>query len=306
MELVVAARGSKLSLKQVEIAMQHLSSRIQGLKYRVLVVKTRGDRIRDKPLYSIGGKGLFEKEVNMAVLDGRADIAVHSMKDLPSEISPELEIAYIPPRDSPREALVPKNTASIEPGTRELGALVDGETIGTSSVRRAALLHYYSKTARVKPIRGNLDTRLKKLDRGDYDYIVVAEAGLQRLGVERPYIPLNPKTFPPAPGQGFIAVVAPRDSLLARAFSKLVDPVTRATATAERAFLATARAGCHVPLGGVALAQGTGLLRFIGVVLSPDGSKAVWIDLKKDLERAEELGREAGEIAYSVYDKILS
>ncbi len=304
MELVVAARGSKLSLRQVEIAMENISSRIPGLRYRVLVVKTRGDIVRDKPLPLIGGKGLFEKEVNKAVIDGRADIAVHSLKDLPSEIDPRLEIVYAPPRGPVNEALVPREGLAVDL-SKPLPRLVAERVVGTSSVRREALLRYYSGSVTVKPIRGNLDTRLSKLDRGDYDFIVVAEAGLARLGVKRRYKKLPVEEFPPAPGQGIIAVVALRDTALAEKLSSLVDPVTKAMLVAERAFLSTASAGCHVPLGGVALPAGTGRLVFTGAVLSPDGSRAVWIKLRRDLEQAEALGREAGEIAYSVSDRLL-
>ena len=301
MELVVAARGSKLSLKQVEIAMQSLAEKLPGLQYRVLVVKTRGDRVQDRPLYAIGGKGLFEKEVNLAVLRGEADIAVHSMKDLPGEIDERLEIVYLPPRGPVNEALVPRQGL---PAPRDLSGL--GGRVGTSSVRRKALLLHYSSNIAVEPIRGNLDTRLRKLDSGLYDYIVVAEAGLRRLGVERPYTRLPVDQFPPAPGQGLIAVVARRDSPLAERLKRLVDPATKAMAVAERSFLRHASAGCHVPLGGVALPTGTGLLKIIAVVLSPDGSKAAWIKLKGDMEKAEGLGAEAGEIAYTLSQRLLA
>jgi len=257
--------------------------------------------VRDKPLYSIGRKGLFEKEVNKAVLDGLADVAVHSLKDLPSDIDPRLEIVYVPPRGSPHEALVPR--AGLEPPVSI--SLIDGGVVGTSSVRRQALLTYYNKNLKVKPIRGNLDTRLRKLDEGGYDYIVVAEVGLERLGVKRPYTRLPLEAFPPAPGQGFIAVVAPRDSRITSELKRLVDRRTWAMVIAERVFLRVAQAGCHVPLGGVSIEYGSDMLKFIGVVLSKDGARAVWFRLSDSLDRAEALGRRAGELAYSLSDRVL-
>lgn len=301
LRLKVASRGSKLSLKQVEIAMSWIRRAIPNLTYEVVIVKTKGDIVTDKPLYAIGSKGLFEKEVNKAILEGKADIAVHSMKDLPSDIDPRLEIVYIPPRDSPNEALVPARGRKPLP----LKDIPKGSIIGTSSVRRRALILHYNPSLNIKVIRGNLDTRLRKLDNEAYDYIVVAEAGLKRLNINRPYYRLPLEEFPPAPCQGLIAVVGLADSKIAMKLKSLIDKTTWAVAIAERSLLRHANAGCHVPLGGVAQPYGTGMLRILAVVLSYDGSKAAWIKLKGDMERAEELGKQAGEIIYSIYDKLI-
>jgi hydroxymethylbilane synthase len=302
MKIRVAARPSPLSIKQVEIAMKFIKSRLPDLEYEIVKVKSKGDVIRDRPIYKIGSKGVFEKEVNLAVLRGEADIAVHSLKDLPSRIDPRLEIVLVPPRGSPYDALVPSRDRKLP---QNISSLPSGSVVGTSSVRRSALLLHYNTEIVIKDIRGNVDTRLRKLDRGDYDYIVVAEVALERLGVKRPYYRLSLDEFPPSPGQGFIAVVALSDSEIAKKLRALNDKVNWNVMVAERSFLYHASAGCGTPLGGVAIPYGNGMLKFIGVVLSPDGRKAFWIKMRRELERAEELGREAGELVRSIYDKVV-
>lgn len=298
MKIRVATRGSKLSLAQTRIALEYVKKAIPEAEFEIITVKTKGDVHQDKPLYKIGGKGLFEKEVNRAILDGRADIAVHSMKDLPSEIDPRLEIALIPPRDSPHDVLVSRKEA-LDPFN-----LPSGIVVGTSSMRRKALVLHYNPNVRVEPIRGNVDTRLRKLDQGLYDAIILAEAGLLRLGIDREYVRLPIDKFTPAPGQGLLAVVAPAGSQLASRLSRASDLRALREATAERAFLEAARGGCHIPLGGVAVHVASRMV-FHAVIASPDGSSVVRIRLRGDPERAAELGRRAGEIINSLMDKIL-
>ncbi len=298
MELRIASRGSKLSLAQVEEVMGYLKNVIDSVKYKIVIVKTRGDVVLDKPLYEIGGKGLFEKEVNKAVLEGRADIAVHSMKDLPTRIHDDLEIALVPPRLDPRDSLIPKPPG----GTIE--GIPPNSIVGTSSLRRIALLKYYNKGIVIRDIRGNIDTRLRKLTEGRYDYLVLAEAGLRRLSIGLDRSPLPIERFPPAPGQGLLAVVALKGSRIAKLLRKYSDKVSHSSAIAERAFLRYSGAGCNTPVGGVTLPKGNGLLKFIGVVLSRDGSRAYWIRGEGDLSRPEELGRRMGEEAYSVIDRV--
>ncbi len=301
MKLRVATRGSRLSLRQVEIVFEHLRKHLPGLDYEPVIVKTRGDRFQDRALYEIGGKGLFEKEVNLAVLRGEADLAVHSAKDLPSTIDPRLEIVYVPPRDTPNDALVARNDRPL----LDIGELPKGSVVGTSSMRRRALLLHYNPGLRVEVLRGNVDTRVRKLESGMYDYAVMAAAGLERLGLRVKYKLLPVERFPPAPGQGIIAVVAPHDSPLARELKKYSDRLTMAMLEAERSFLEHAHAGCHVPLGGVAVPSGSGQLIFIAALLSPDGRRAVWVKMKDSVENARELGRRVGEIMHSMYDKVV-
>ena len=299
MKLRVATRGSRLSLIQVEIAMEYARKAIPNLEYETVIVKTRGDVVRDRPLYAIGGKGLFEKEVDRAVLEGRADVAVHSLKDMPSDIHPDLEIVLVPPRGPVNDVLV------FRDGARVAGpeALPEGFRVGTSSLRRRAMLLYANPGLRVEPIRGNVDTRLRKLMEGGYDAIVLAEAGIERIGASVSYYRLPIPPFVPAPGQGVIAVTAIRDSKAARMLRGLSDKWTLAMVEAEREFLRHAGAGCHSAVGGVALRRGNGL-EFVAAVYSLDGSQAHFIRVKGWPEEARKLGRLAGEFVHEHLDKI--
>ncbi len=293
MKLRVAARGSRLSLRQVEIAMEWFSRAIPGLEYEVVVVKTRGDIHQDKPFHMIGGKGLFEKEVNIAVLEGRADIAVHSLKDVPSMVDPRLVLAGVPPRDPPYDVLVVRE--GLEPS---LEKLPPGARVGTSSARRRAAILNVRRDLRVEPLRGNVDTRLRKLASGLYDAIILAEAGLVRIRDQLPpeilervsYARLDPEAVPPAPAQGIIGVYTTRDRAeLVEAFRRASDEKALIEARAERAFLATFGGGCHVPVGAYATLDG-GVLRLHATLYSQDGSKRVDAELEGDPEDPEHLG----------------
>ncbi len=302
MNLTIAARPSVLSIKQVEIAVNYIKQYIPNFRYKILKVRTKGDLIKDRPLHLIGSKGIFEKEVNKAVLRGEADVAVHSLKDLPSEIDSRLEISLIIPRESPYDILVPRRDLKAP---ESLESLERGKVVGTSSVRRYALIKYYNPLVIVKNIRGNVDTRLRKLDNHLYDYIVIAEVALTRLGISRPYLRLPLEKFVPSPGQGFIAIVSLKNSKISRILKKLNKRLSWYEMLAERSFLKHSRAGCNVPLGGVAINYGTSMIKFIAAILSPDGNKGIWIKVKGDLSKAENVGKEAGELIYSLYDKVL-
>ncbi|GAB6147542.1 hydroxymethylbilane synthase [Stetteria hydrogenophila] len=297
MHLRVATRGSRLSLEQVRIAMEYLKSRIPGLTYEVVVVKTLGDRVQDRPLHLLGRKGVFEKEVNLAVLEGRADVAVHSMKDLPSEMAEELDLLAVPPREAPNEALVPRR--GLEP--RDPEGLPPGSVVAAGSPRRRAMI--LNANPGVKPVivRGNLDTRLRKLDSGAADYLLAAEAGLRRLGVDRPRVVLPLIPYTPPPGQGVIAVVGLRDWSGARALREASHKPTEAEAVAERVFLERLQAGCSTPVGGVSRLSG-GALRFHVSAFSPDGSRGAWATLwGRD---PAELGEEAASVARTLLSEV--
>jgi len=265
--LRVATRGSKLSLAQTEIALKRILSVEPGLEYELVVVKTRGDIHVDKPFQEIGGKGLFEKEVNLAVLNGRADIAVHSLKDVPSQVTPGLVLAMTPPRDSPFDVLVSRS------GAKSLWDLPSGAVIGSSSARRVAMLKHARRDLVFKPLRGNVDTRLRKLQQGMYDAIIVAEAAIQRLGLDVEYWRIPVEILAPAPSQGIIGVytLAHRVDLL-DLLQKASHEETMRIARAERAFLSKAGGGCHVPLGGYAWLE-KGSLKFYAAIASSDGSR---------------------------------
>ena len=289
MKLRAATRGSKLSLAQTREALEYLSSRAPaGFSYELVIVKTRGDVHQDKPFTMIGGKGVFEKEVNLAVLEGRADIAVHSLKDVPSEVHPDLLLVAVPPRAPPFDVLVTRRMDGSD-----LWSLPSGAVVGTSSARRAAMIKAARRDLVVKPLRGNVDTRLRKLQAGMYDAIVLAEAGIRRLGVEVEYWRFPPDLLPPAPGQGIVGVYTLRTRL---DVVSLLEPAshreTMAEARAERAFLALAGGGCHAPLGGYAEHRG-GSMVFHAAAAEPDGSKVVRVTVEGDPERPAQLGVDA-------------
>ncbi len=289
MKIRVATRGSRLSLEQTRIALEYIRRKHPELEFEIVVVKTRGDIHQDKPFHMIGGKGLFEKEVNRAVLEGKADIAVHSLKDVPSEVHPDLVLAMVPPRDSPYDVLVCRD------GVRTLFELPEGAVVGTSSARRRAMIRFHRPDLKLEYLRGNVDTRLRKLMEGRYDAIVLAEAGLQRLNVGIKYWRIPPDVITPAPCQGIIGVYAPkwRRDLL-EILKEASDPETMAMARAERAFLARAGGGCHIPLGGFSRIE-KGVMVFEAAVLDQEGRRRVYVRVEGDPDKPELVGVEAAE-----------
>ena len=287
MKIRVATRGSKLSLAQTQLALNEIKKRHPEVEFELVIVKTRGDIHQDKPFTMIGGKGLFEKEVNLAVLEGRTDIAVHSLKDVPSEVSPGLVLAMTPPRASPFDVLVTRGSP------RTIWDLPSGAVIGSSSARRVAMLKQVRSDLVFKPLRGNVDTRLRKLQQGMYDAIILAEAGLQRLGLDIEYWRIPPDVLPPAPGQGILGVYTlyNRSDILPL-LEDATDSDAMTMARAERAFLAYAGGGCHTPLGAYAWIE-KGTLYMHAAVASPDGSKRVDVTVEGDPERATQLGVDA-------------
>ena len=293
MRIRIATRGSRLSLIQTGIVMDMIRRIEPSIQFEIKITKTTGDVIQDKPLYAIGVKGIFEKEVNMALLRNEADIAVHSLKDLPSEISPGLVIAGFSPRDSPYDVLVVRDKY-----TSDLMALPSGARIGTSSVRRRAFLSSVRSDVVYDVIRGNVDTRISKLIKGEYDAVVLAEAGLVRLikdlsdlHVRYTRIPLD--VLPPAPGQGIIAIIVrERDAGLIDLLNRASDPKARVEALAERAFLRVIGGGCHVPIGGIAM-YGNDHLGFIAGIADANGNRKKVIKLVGSPDNPEELGANA-------------
>ncbi|BFH73241.1 hydroxymethylbilane synthase [Sulfurisphaera javensis] len=238
MKVRIAARGSKLSriqVRKVEEALNKL-----GIETEFIEVKTKADLFQNEPLLKLG-KGVFEKEVNQAVLEEKADVAVHSMKDILSEISPDLEIYAVLPRDPPYDVLVSKkNIFDLEPQS----------VIGTSSIRRKNFLNFYRKDITVKDLRGNIDTRLKKYFSGEYDGIIIAEASLIRLEEKINYYRLDPRLFTPEANQGIIVVIGKKNNdKLRKIFSEINDYNTLEVALAERKALSIVGGGCHSPIG---------------------------------------------------------
>ena len=289
--LRLGTRGSQLALYQAG-AVARLVEQAGGPPCEIAIIKTSGDRLQDAPLSEMGGKGLFVKEIEDALLRHQIDIAVHSSKDMPAVLPEGLTIAASPPRADPHDTVVLPRNASAEArassDVADLGALLarlgPAPSIGTSSVRRVAQLMRLLPGARFTAIRGNLDTRLHKLDAGEYDAIVLAAAGLHRLGFDaRMSFRLPLDVCVPAPGQGIIAVEIRADDERARtAVRSVSDALTEAALTAERALVEALGGGCQTPIGAIALPDVGGQLRLQGLVVSLDGQRAA---------RAEGCGR---------------
>ena len=287
--IVIATRESRLALWQA----RHVQSRLQALypaaSVELLSMTTRGDRILDRPLSEIGGKGLFIKELEIALQDGRADLAVHSLKDVPMEMPNGFSLAAIMSRENPRDAFVSNRFAGLD-------ALPPGAVVGTSSLRREAILRAAFPRLKIEPLRGNLDTRLRKLDEGQYDAIILAAAGLIRLGLsDRIRSVLAPEISLPAPGQGALGIeILSARSDVATWLAPLHDIETARCVRAERAFSRVLGGSCRIPLGGFALPDGEAIwLR--GFVASPDGQRIIAGEMRGESKDDEALGRSLAE-----------
>ena len=291
-KLVIASRGSRLALRQAEIISNFVRGAHPGIEVEVRTVTTRGDK-DGRPFGEIGGKGLFTSEVEREVVEGRADIAVHSAKDLTAEIYEGCTIVCVPPRASVADVVVGSHGAT---GEERLGRLPEGARVGTSSIRRRALLAEARPDLEVVPFRGNLDTRLKKVAAGEVDAAILAAAGIERLAPENvDAAPIDPGRWVPAPAQGALAVEAliDRDDI-ADLFVGLGDPEAAAAVACERAFAARLEGGCSVPLGCLAQA-GDGRLVVTGFLGDPYGGQSLRDRISGSVDEPEALGRELAE-----------
>jgi hydroxymethylbilane synthase len=276
----LGTRGSALALAQAGLVRAGL-----GGEADIVPIRTEGDRLAEARLAAIGGKGLFVREIEDALLRGDVDVAVHSLKDLPAETPAGLVLAAFLPREDARDALVSRVPAT-------LGTLPGRAVVGTSSPRRRALVLAARPDLTIEPIRGNVDTRLRKLGDGGFDAVIVAAAGLGRLGLMPPHcVPLDPDAFVPAVGQGIIAVEARADdaATLTR-LARLDHAPTRACAVAERAYLAGLGASCTTPVAAHARLEG-GTLRMTAVVVSEDGRRILRSGAAAPAGEADRLGR---------------
>ncbi|WP_114921849.1 hydroxymethylbilane synthase [Neisseria elongata] len=284
-KLVIASRESMLAMWQAE----HIKGRLKALypdcEVEILGMTTRGDQILDRTLSKIGGKGLFIKELEQALQDGRADLAVHSIKDVPMELPEGFALAAIGERASPFDAFVSNQYARLE----EMPA---GAIVGTSSLRREAQLRAKFPHLTIKPLRGNVQTRLSKLDNGDYDAVILATAGLQRLGLDgRIREILSPADSLPAAGQGALGIeIAARRTDLADILRPLNHEETAACVTAERALARALGGSCQVPLAAYCVME-DGLLTLNGLVGHPDGSVIIEASAQAPAAYADALGR---------------
>ena len=289
MRLRIGSRGSQLALWQAN----HIGARLRqaGHDFEIEVIHTTGDKITDVALAKVGSKGIFIKEIEEALAEHRIDLAVHSLKDLPTELSDQFTIAAIPSREDPRDAFCSANYSSIE-------NLPQGARVGTSSLRREAQLKALRPDLSVHPLRGNVDTRLRKLESGDYDAIVLANAGLRRLNrTETVRQVLAVEVMCPAPGQGALAIeTRAEDQEVINALSFLDDPSARAETECERALLQSMGGGCQVPIGANATLEGS-TLQLQAVIASPDG---------KSVLREYATGNDAFEVGKSAAGKLLN
>ncbi len=291
-KLVIGSRGSKLALIQAQIVKAELESLQPGMVVAIEVIKTSGDASA-QPLSVIGGKGVFTKELEDALLDKRIDVAVHSLKDLPTMVPGELLIAAICKRDDPRDALVLR---SQKQALASLQALPNGATVGTSSPRRLAQLKHLRRDLVIKELRGNVDTRLRKLDEGQYDALILACAGLRRLGLDnRISAPLPASEMLPAVGQGALGIETRADDKdTLEAVSKLDHKFTRLACTAERALLRSLGVGCQLPIAAYAVVREK-KIRLDGLVAERQGNRIIRDRIVGGLNEAEEIGKRLAE-----------
>jgi len=287
--LIIGTRASKLALWQAEWVKAELEKRHAGLEVVLEKIKTTGDKITDVPLAMVGGKGLFVKEIEEALLDGRVQLAVHSMKDVPTVFPRGLSLRCITEREDPRDALFSRSGAGLMD-------LPEGAKIGTSSLRRQAQIRALRPDFELAHLRGNLDTRLKKLDEGLYDAIILAGAGVKRLGwADRITELLDPKTCLPAIGQGALGIETRTDDEKTNALVDFFDHAdTSAAVRAERALLKRLEGGCQVPIAAYGTLDGD-RLTLTGLVASVDGDRVVKDSVSGAREGAEALGVELAE-----------
>lgn len=279
----VGTRGSRLAIAQTEIALVALRKVHPQVRFEVIPISTKGD-VDKRPLFTLDEKGIFEKEVNEAVKQGEVDFAVHSLKDIPSDLSDDLSVACVLKRASPNDVLVTDNG-------QKLKDLVSGSVVGTSSLRRAVQLTKTRSDLNVRPIRGNVETRVKKVINGEYDAVILAEAGLARIGMKDVIVErFSIRNFVPAPGQGAIAIVCRRDhTTLADMVQQIEDRRSRIAVLAERALIRKVEGGCRFPLGAVAITNDDKISLYASV-FSADGKQSIHVKKVGRASNPEELG----------------
>ena len=281
----IGTRGSRLALWQAEWVKARIEEARPDLPVHLQIIKTKGDKIQDVPLAKVGGKGLFVKEIEEALLSGEIDIAVHSMKDMPADIPAGLCIGAIPQREDAADVLISKEN-------RRFIDLPQGAVVGTSSLRRASQLRHARKDIVIRSLRGNLDTRIGKLDTEEMDAIVVAAAGVHRLGFkDRITEYLDQTLMLPAVGQGALCIeIRQGDTFVSELMKPLSDPDTRKTVLGERAFLNRLGGGCQVPIAGYGRIE-NGMLFLTGLVASADGTVMIKESLSGPAHEPEKVGK---------------
>ena len=287
----VGTRGSSLATVQTKGVINELS-KLTDEKIDMEIIKTTGDNIQDSQLYNIDARGIFTRELDNAVLNEDVDFAVHSLKDLPTELEGELKIVAVPPRESPNEVLV---------SSYEWDKIPSNATVGTSSIRREAFCNYHEKDFNIKTIRGNIDTRIKKVLSGDYDATIMAEAGLKRLGLTE-YIKqrFSIEYFTPAAGQGAIAIVAREDNDKRDILEKLNHTPSFQEVSAEKRVLKELGVGCQWPLG-VSAKINENNLKLCAVLLNKEGKMLSRVNVEGSADKANKLGLKAAKLMMEDY-----
>ena len=291
----IASRRSLLSIIQVKEVIKEISSRLRRpIKYETITTTTKGDIIRDKKIHELGQTGVFTKEVNKLVIEDKADIAVHSLKDLPSQLEEELVIAYVSRREKPNDIIVARNSDIPLP----LERIGKEKRIGTSSYRRTLFIKNINNNTNIVPIRGNIDTRLKKLDENIVDYLVIGLPGYRRLLKYKkisshPIRVLSLQKMTPTPGQGFIAVITRKNSVFYRKLKGIIDKVSLVAFEAERSFQSQLNLGCTMPVGGIAIPRKNRKLEFIAKATDRRGMSSILIRIVGEMSNPQKLGIQA-------------
>ena len=287
MNFTVGARGSKLSIAQTDWVISELQKTDSSLSFDIKPITTKGDT-DTRPLFAMEQKGIFEKEIDRAVFEKEVDFAVHSLKDVPSQLDPNLIISCIPKREAVNDVLITRDGFDIE-------EIPSGSVIGSSSLRRAVQVTRKRPDVIVKPVRGNIETRIKKVEEGKFDGIVLAQAGITRLGTDTKISKLPTNDFVPSPGQGALAIVSRKDnSSTLQMLKKIEDYRSRMEIEAERALSNSVDSGCRFPVGAVATSDANSLTLKVAVY-SMDGKKSIILEKTGSIEEPHVLGRLLGD-----------
>mgnify|MGYP001557443726 CR=1 FL=1 len=284
MTYIIGTRGSLLSLTQTNWVVSEIQRKSPQTELEIVTIKTQGDTDA-RPLFTINQKGIFEKEIDRAVAEKKVDFAVHSLKDIPADLPEDLVLACVPKREEANDVFIARDGSTLE--TIKKGALV-----GTSSLRRAVQITRVRPDLTVKPIRGNIETRIRKVHDGEFDGVVLAQAGISRLGLDVKFQRLPMDTFPPSPGQGALGIVSRRDNLsLIDLLKKIEDPEARNAVEAERSLSMFVDSGCRFPVGAFAH-RDNDRLKLKVIVYSIDGSKSIMVEKDSETSMANDLGKQ--------------
>lgn len=284
MKYIIGTRGSLLSLTQTNWVVSEIQRKSPQTELEIVTIKTQGDTDA-RPLFTINQKGIFEKEIDRAVAEKKVDFAVHSLKDIPADLPEDLVLACVPKREEANDVFISSDGSTLE-------MIKKGALVGTSSLRRAVQITRVRPDLTVKPIRGNIETRIRKVHDGEFDGVVLAQAGISRLGLDVKFQRLPMDTFPPSPGQGALGIVSRRDNLsLIDLLKKIEDPEARNAVEAERSLSMFVDSGCRFPVGAFAH-RDNDRLKLKVIVYSIDGSKSIMVEKDSETSMANDLGKQ--------------